>query len=562
MAASRRITQHSGEVHVLADLFREWQIPPEFYEGISERWRCRIVPAAATEEEVRQHVLDGTPVLVPAEYGKRACDQVGDDALEYLTGDADRNSFPKPKIAFVAGWGRPGSMLADDEELQIVHSFQDVLSASDSGKPLNLQMFHRDDEGAPRIPKLPLALDWPLPDMFGIKSDVVCADSDAGGGGGGWGGGGGQRATGTSQSHLQPRPPPDPRIQHRCDMATRVSAKGALTWWHLDDGGEFVIQVGLPLGRRQAGLLGPGGKVVVKLFVFAARDSYDFICQDAETNKTHRFAHLDLFNTPTHWLPEVTETEDPLPILWVAPLEAGGRPLLSPPNVPHLVITCEHCVMLEQRFVFSLFLDEIHYFMAKAARDWEDRPIMYPFLADTLQNSDKVKEEVVPAITDALHSHPDVRVRARARESLKTLVGAAGKFFKVDPSTLAHIRQLLLQDEIAGLPKDKRAEKQEALMSSLSAKRLPQGVSLLPGSRSFFFWSFSPLPTGCHSPRPVTMYLAPCRQQGSSVYLCVCMCCVCVCARLWCCGCVFPCTRVRAGAFCCCCEIVHTDTAS
>jgi hypothetical protein len=142
------ITQRSGEVHVLADLFREWQIPPEFCSGISERWRCRIVPAAATEEvrvddapthrarvqhvrcwgaggggaracndrvialqlnhgicahactrtqpraclctpgrqEVRQHVLDGTPVLVPTEYGKRACDQVGDDALDYLTG--------------------------------------------------------------------------------------------------------------------------------------------------------------------------------------------------------------------------------------------------------------------------------------------------------------------------------------------------------------------------------------------------------------------------------------------------------------------------------------------
>ena len=103
-----------------------------------------------------------------------------------------------------------------------------------------------------------------------------------------------------------------------------------------------------------------------------------------------------------------------------------GRPLLSPPNVPHLVVTCEHCVMLEQRFVFSctccmclcdrtcvsmrcvcvyvsvaafgtlqshiflpigaVFLDEIHYFMAKAARDWDDRPIMYPFLTDTLQD--------------------------------------------------------------------------------------------------------------------------------------------------------------------------------
>ena len=78
------------------------QVPPEFCEGISARWRCELVPTATTEEEIRQHVLDGTPVLVPAEYGKRACEQVGDDALEYLTGDPERNEFPRPKIAYVA----------------------------------------------------------------------------------------------------------------------------------------------------------------------------------------------------------------------------------------------------------------------------------------------------------------------------------------------------------------------------------------------------------------------------------------------------------------------------
>ena len=42
------------------------------------------------------------------------------------------------------------------------------------------------------------------------------------------------------------------------------------------------------------------------------------------TSKTRRFAHLDLFNTPSHWLPEATGDGDPLPIFWVAPLEAGG----------------------------------------------------------------------------------------------------------------------------------------------------------------------------------------------------------------------------------------------
>lgn len=33
----------------------------------------------------------------------------------------------RPKIAFVAGWGRPGSMMIDDEELRMVKSFSEVL---------------------------------------------------------------------------------------------------------------------------------------------------------------------------------------------------------------------------------------------------------------------------------------------------------------------------------------------------------------------------------------------------------------------------------------------------
>ena len=55
------------------------------------------------------------------------------------------------------------------------------------------------------------------------------------------------------------------------DEATRLSAAGALTWWHLDDCGEFVFQVGLPVDQTRARretakretprtLLGPTGR--------------------------------------------------------------------------------------------------------------------------------------------------------------------------------------------------------------------------------------------------------------------------------------------------------------
>ena len=68
------------------------------------------------------------------------------------------------------------------------------------------------------------------------------------------------------------------------------------------------------------------------------------------------FAGLDLLDTPSLYLPSPPEGADngaggPLPVFKIALLEAGGRPLLSPPNVPHMVITVDTCVMVEQRRV-------------------------------------------------------------------------------------------------------------------------------------------------------------------------------------------------------------------
>ena len=45
-----------------------------------------------------------------------------------------------------------------------------------------------------------------------------------------------------------------------------------------------------------------------------------------------------------------------------------NRPLLSPPNVPHLVITVDTCVMVEQRKISKFFLDEVLYFDQRKAR--------------------------------------------------------------------------------------------------------------------------------------------------------------------------------------------------
>mmetsp|Transcript_15963 Transcript_15963/g.38851 ORF Transcript_15963/g.38851 Transcript_15963/m.38851 type:complete len:505 (+) Transcript_15963:193-1707(+) len=444
------ITSKAGEEVGLKELLRSWQIPSEFTEGLSERWQCDVIPFAADEKELAQHVLDGTPVLASPSFAARACEQVGSDALDYLIDDPQHNTFPRPKIAFVAGWGRPGSMMIDDEELRMVNGFSEVLEGD---RPLNLQMFHRNDADAPRVPNLPAALDWPLQDLF------------AG---------------------------PDGNMSVHCDMATRISARGALTWWHLDDGGEFVFQVGLPLStKRMKGpvLLGHTGKPVVKLFVFGARDSYDLVCQDKETNKTHKFSHLDLFNTPTHHLPEKTGGLDPLPKLWVAPLEAGGAPLLSPPNVPHLVITLQHCVMVEQRVIHKLFLDEVAYFMLRAEH-WLERPIFYPFLQKTLQDAESARVEAVEPLIRVLKGERGVEgaegkaLRARARESLASLVDCCGKLCVLDEATVEMARAALAQEGVDKLPRDRRAVMQAELLKGMQ-NMPPEGITCLPRGHGY-----------------------------------------------------------------------------
>ena len=73
-AAPVHITQRSGEQYGLAELLRQWQIPAEFCEGISERWRCEIVPAAINEEvRVLQHPPPTCPTWHMLKFKPLAC---------------------------------------------------------------------------------------------------------------------------------------------------------------------------------------------------------------------------------------------------------------------------------------------------------------------------------------------------------------------------------------------------------------------------------------------------------------------------------------------------------
>lgn len=134
---------------------------------------------------------------------------VGEDSLGYIC-KPEWNVFREKKVAMVSGWGRPGTPVdaINDRDLALVSSFSDVLS---DPRTLNLQMFHR--EGESDFPVLPALLDWPCDELFKVSEHQ------------------GSNDLATAAVTV--------------DRATRVSKKGAVTWWHLDDSGEHVFQVAM-----------------------------------------------------------------------------------------------------------------------------------------------------------------------------------------------------------------------------------------------------------------------------------------------------------------------------
>jgi hypothetical protein len=205
-------TLQAGHTYCLRDLLRRWKLPEEFHKKMASVWRCQLAPPCDTDAAAAAACMAGAPIMTAESCGARACSAVGPDALAFVQ-RPEWNVFPKQRVAMTSGWGAPGTRIASADKATLVNSFSEVLQ---SAAIVNLQLFHRDGADTPALPRLPELLDWPLLD--GVL-DGAC-------------GGGGVR----------------------CDMATRVSRRGAVTWWHIDDGGEFVLQVRplVPSGRPPA----------------------------------------------------------------------------------------------------------------------------------------------------------------------------------------------------------------------------------------------------------------------------------------------------------------------
>ncbi|RNF14964.1 uncharacterized protein Tco025E_05647 [Trypanosoma conorhini] len=449
---------HGLRVYPLRDVLSRVPLPPHCpLSGVSQKWRCVIVPKIpeTTSQDAAEHeVMRFLDKSIPCRLGRwrsaPVYDAAGKDGLKFVT-DPRWNSFPRPKIAFKAGWAGPGTHMESPAYHQLVSSFAEVLDHKAEGSPgrsqepelevdgeeaeealddvaaqniLNLQLFHREDTSiCPPIPVLGEKLIWPL---F-LEDGAIC------------------------------------------DNATRLAQRGAVTWWHLDDSGEFVEQTALPLLPSEHTVVPPPlttlpqsqrayfehidrklfcaeeapGCVPVKLFLYGPKESYDWFMHDDEATTSGKVAALDIFSTPDEALPKDATL---LPIIYLAVLESGGRPLISPPNIPHLVITLNDCVMVEQRRVAYLFMDEISYFLQKCAF-WSGDPIIYDHIEKELQDEAFVAGQLIPSLislfqaNDALCPYEEI-VRRRVVMSLFT-IAAHEKHYRLSPDSRASLASLL-----------------------------------------------------------------------------------------------------------------------
>jgi hypothetical protein len=152
---------------------------------------------------------------------------------------------------------------------------------------------------------------------------------------------------------------------------------------------------------------------------------------------------LEIFRTSDEELPLDYEL---LPILTVAVLESGGLPLVSPPNIPHAVFTVNECVMVEQRRICNVFLDEVAYFLQKV-KTWKGHPIVYEYVNKDLQSEHFVRDQLIPTLVSAFRANDGADdysrlIRQRVAHSVLALA-TFPEFFRLSPDARDSLERLL-----------------------------------------------------------------------------------------------------------------------
>ncbi len=167
----------------------------------------------------------------------------------------------------------------------------------------------------------------------------------------------------------------------------------------------------------------------------------------------------------------------------------GGYPLLSPPNVPHMVLTAQNCVMIEQRRISKLFLDEVEYFLRRAA-GWNQPPIFYDFIQKDLQDKGEILNSIVKPLLKQVEtylaecggndsesvsrlSQDKLKIAVRICCSLKTLLVA--DFFPQFEEASAQISKLL--DQFSDyLQTDHREKVRQSLVEDMRKEGKEKGM--------------------------------------------------------------------------------------
>lgn len=485
--AARQETALNLPVYPLREVLSRLSLPPPFNtSAISSKWRCVIAPReddGATADTVRESQLPlllteesmlpfldaGLPVYGNLERAAAAYAECGgQDSLKWLQDERWRQ-FPKPQVGLRRGWGMAGTVAEDSSHHHLIKSFDAVLhptaraevvvdvseaelkttataaSAEDAAETaalvdmpalqdddvLDLQLFHRED-GCPPIPILGEKMEWP---SF-LDDGAVC------------------------------------------DTATWVSRAGMTRPWHINDSGEFILQAALPqivneeaeqqrpslpspslpspvsraidaqlYPSRQHGIAASPGM----LAIFLPKGGYDWVLHDDEASMKGRVVAVDLFSIPDEALPRDAGL---LPVLCVAVLENGGAPLLVPPNLVHLTIALRDCVVVEQRRVSNLWLDDVAYFLHRCS-NWIATPLIYPYLQEDLQNDGFVGGQLIPLLLRVFEENYSCAVVSQHRQvlcrravmSLFAIAKNSTQFGLSDSSRVSLLRLVTVENE-------------------------------------------------------------------------------------------------------------------
>ena len=81
----------------------------------------------------------------------------------------------------------------------------------------------------------------------------------------------------------------------------------------------------------------------------------------------------------------------------------------------------QDCVMIEQRRILKLFMDEVHYFLERTTK-WKTEPILYTFITEDLRDEDYVETHIVNLLMHIYEKEPSVHVRRCVIQSLTAVL--------------------------------------------------------------------------------------------------------------------------------------------